>query len=319
MTSEPRFDEDSQAIIGSSRPQSRLGYRNPLAAATSLPPGELRRLELLQSLGLVRQSAYLKIKPTFDLLLASLLTVLLFPIVLVIAILVKLTSSGPAFYSQTRLGRLAAPFRIVKFRSMAHNCEKQSGAKWASRNDNRVTPIGKFLRITHLDELPQLLNILQAEMSFVGPRPERPEFISVLEQTVTNYRYRMLVKPGVTGMAQVYLPPDVDLHSVQQKVIYDLYYLRHMTLWLDLQLIVATPLQALGLPCGLVRFLLRLPMPEVIEREAMLPADFAPPIAEVVVPIEAAVEPANANDTSSVEEPAYYPLSDSKFGTSVAV
>ena len=179
----------------------------------------------------------------------------------------RLTSSGPAIYSQTRFGRGGRPFRIYKLRSMAHNCEKASGARWATHNDPRVTKIGRLLRITHLDELPQLWNVMKGDMSLVGPRPERPEFIPVLEAAIPNYHQRLSVRPGVTGLAQVYLPPDTGIDSVKTKLLYDLAYLRHLSLWLDLRLIVATPLQAVGVPPVLVRWIFWLPAPEEISSE----------------------------------------------------
>ena len=201
-----------------------------------------------------------------DLVLATLFIVVAAPIIAVCAGLIRITSRGPAFYSQTRLGRLGRPFRIHKLRTMTHNCEKTSGARWATRNDPRITPIGKVLRLTHLDELPQLWNVLRGDMSLVGPRPERPEFIPMLEKTIPHYRERMLVRPGVTGLAQVYLPPDTDIPSVRKKLQYDLCYLRTMGLWLDLRLMAATPLQALGIPCRLVRRILLLPAVPSIEQ-----------------------------------------------------
>jgi lipopolysaccharide/colanic/teichoic acid biosynthesis glycosyltransferase len=275
-----------------------------------LPPGgkasesAYRTQELLASLALVGRSPYGRVKPLFDYAVGVFLALALLPFLLFTALAVRLSSPGPILYSQTRLGRFGRPFRIVKFRSMRHNAEKKSGAVWATRNDSRVTPIGKLLRITHLDELPQLMNILRGDMSLIGPRPERPEFIPALEATVENYRLRMLLKPGVTGMAQVYLPPDTDVASVRRKVIYDLYYIRHLSLWLDLRLLVATPLQAMGFPCPLVRFFLLLPSMAKVEREAMLPADFEPH------PLPAPIAPPK-------QEP--YILSDSKFGTGCAV
>ena len=204
-------------------------------------------------------------KRVVDVALASFLLVFLGPIILLCGMLVRLTSAGPAIYSQTRLGRGGKPFRIYKLRSMSHNCEKGSGARWATRNDPRVTKIGWLLRISHLDELPQLWNVLKGDMSLVGPRPERPEFIPILEAAIPGYRNRLLVRPGVTGLAQVYLPPDTGIESVKKKLLYDLAYLTRMSLWFDLRLIVATPLQAVGVPPVLVRWLFWLPTPARVE------------------------------------------------------
>src|SRR5439155_12868491 len=116
-------------------------------------------------------------------------------------LLVKLTSRGPALYTQTRLGRNGRPFTIYKLRTMQHRCESLTGARWSTPGDPRITPVGRFLRKTHLDELPQLWNVLRGDMALVGPRPERPEFVPQLEQAVPHYRDRLLVRPGVSGLA----------------------------------------------------------------------------------------------------------------------
>src|SRR5260370_36328102 len=123
---------------------------------------------------------------------------------------------------------------------MYHECEKFSGAQWCRPGDMRVMPVGWSLRRTHLDELPQLLNVLKGDMSLVGPRPERPEFVPQLEAAIPRYQERLLVLPGVTGLAQVHLGPDTDLASVERKLAYDLYYLKNLGLWADLRILIAT-------------------------------------------------------------------------------
>jgi len=168
---------------------------------------------------------------------------------LVTALLLKLTSRGPVLYSQIRLGLNGRPFTIYKIRTMVHNCEKSSGACWSPPSDPRVTPLGCILRATHLDELPQLWNILRGDMSLVGPRPERPEFVPALERAIPNYRGRLLVRPGITGLAQVQLPPDSDIPGVRRKVAHDLYYIRHFSWWLDLRILACTVLHLSGIPC----------------------------------------------------------------------
>jgi lipopolysaccharide/colanic/teichoic acid biosynthesis glycosyltransferase len=208
---------------------------------------------------------FLAIKRWGDVILSSALLLPAIPVIALCALLTKTTSRGPILYTQTRLGRFGSPFRIWKLRTMTHNCELTSGARWAMRTDPRTTPIGRILRLTHLDELPQLWNVLKGDMSLVGPRPERPEFIPVLERAIPNYRQRLVVRPGVTGVAQLNLPPDTGIDSVRKKLIYDLFYIRNMNLWLDLRLTIATGLQAIGLPCRFVRGLLLLPRPERIE------------------------------------------------------
>lgn len=200
-----------------------------------------------------------------DLVIGIPLGLLLLPFILLTALMVKLTSPGPAFYTQTRVGRFGRRFQIYKIRTMQHNCEHVSGVKWATKKDPRVTWLGKILRKTHLDELPQILNVLKGDMSLVGPRPERPEFTILLEASIPHYKERMLVRPGVTGLAQVFLPPDSDVNSVRQKLVYDLRYIATMNLWLDLRLMLATFVQAIGVPCRLVQFVLWLPSMRQIE------------------------------------------------------
>jgi lipopolysaccharide/colanic/teichoic acid biosynthesis glycosyltransferase len=169
------------------------------------------------------------------------------------------------FYSQTRVGRNGKPFTIYKIRTMINNCEVLTGARWSMPGDPRITPVGWFLRRTHIDELPQLWNVLRGEMSLVGPRPERPEFVPRLEETIANYSDRLLVKPGLTGLAQVQLPPDTDLASVQRKLAYDLYYIQHAGFWLEARIYVATALHLVAVPFQMIRLLCALPQPELIE------------------------------------------------------
>jgi len=223
------------------------------------------------------------VKRGCDLFLAGLMLILAMPVIAICAGLVRLSSRGPALYSQTRLGCFGRPFRIWKLRTMTHDCEKASGARWATRNDPRVTMIGKFLRMSHLDELPQLWNVLCGDMSLVGPRPERPEFIPLLEVSIPHYRSRMAIRPGVTGLAQVYLPPDTGIPSVRRKLQYDLYYIRRMGLFLDLRLMLATGLQAIGAPCRFVQRLLLLPKTSHVE---LLTPRVAPPTSERAGPHE---------------------------------
>jgi lipopolysaccharide/colanic/teichoic acid biosynthesis glycosyltransferase len=196
---------------------------------------------------------YRRVKPALDFLLALVLLILTAPLLGLAALLVKLTSRGPAFYSQTRLGLDGRPFAIYKLRSMYEDCEKTSGARWSVRGDPRVTPIGWLLRVTHLDELPQLWNVLRGEMSLIGPRPERPEFVPRLERALPRYRERLRVRPGLTGLAQVQLPPDSDLDSVRRKLDHDLYYVARLGLWLDLRILFSTVLHVLKLPFSFTR------------------------------------------------------------------
>ena len=205
-------------------------------------------------------------KAVVELGVCLVLLLLAAPVVALAALLVKLTSRGPAFYTQTRLGVDDREYTIYKLRSMYHNCERQSGARWSTAGDPRVTPVGCWLRRMHIDELPQLWNVLRGEMSLIGPRPERPEFIPHLQEALPLYHWRRTVRPGVTGLAQVQLPPDTDLESVRRKLAYDLYYVQNRNLWLDLRLLVATAIYTLRAPYGLVGKLTYLPGSEVVER-----------------------------------------------------
>jgi lipopolysaccharide/colanic/teichoic acid biosynthesis glycosyltransferase len=204
---------------------------------------------------------YAAAKTAFD--YAAALAMVPFALVLVAlaAVAVKLTSPGPVFYSQTRVGLNGRKYKIIKIRTMRVNCEAVSGIQWSQKGDSRITRVGRFLRVTHIDELPQLLNVLLGQMSLVGPRPERPEVIQAkgLNQLVPGYRHRLRVKPGVTGLAQCQLPADTDVTSVRYKVVYDLYYVENQSLLLDLRLILATLFRAVGAGPSVLRRLFLLP------------------------------------------------------------
>ena len=188
-------------------------------------------------------------KRLFDLVSAAILVVPAVPLVLAAWLLVRLTSSGPGVYTQTRLGRGGRPFTLYKLRTMVHDCESLTGARWSVPGDPRITPVGKLLRDLHLDELPQLLNVLKGDMSLIGPRPERPEIVADLREAVYGYDRRLAVRPGITGFAQVHLPPDTDVQSVRRKLVYDRFALRHRGARLGLFVLLATGLKLLGLRC----------------------------------------------------------------------
>jgi lipopolysaccharide/colanic/teichoic acid biosynthesis glycosyltransferase len=215
---------------------------------------------------LLERRWYPACKALADFLLAALLCLPGLLIVFLAALAIKLTSRGPAFYTQTRVGRNGRVFAIFKLRTMIHNCESLTGPRWSIPGDPRVTPVGWFLRVSHLDELPQLLNVLRGEMSLIGPRPERPEFIPELERTFPAYPLRLEVRPGVTGLAQVQLPADSDLSSVRRKLSCDLYYVRHTSPWLDLRLLACTALYSLGVPFRLAGRWLAIPGTAAIEQ-----------------------------------------------------
>jgi lipopolysaccharide/colanic/teichoic acid biosynthesis glycosyltransferase len=204
-------------------------------------------------------------KRATDLVIGSLLALLTAPIILLAMVLVRLTSKGPSIYTQVRLGRGNCSYTIYKIRTMYENCEAESGPKWATKGDSRVTPIGRILRSTHIDELPQLWNVLRGEMSLVGPRPERPAIASNLELVIPCYGDRLQVRPGLTGLAQIQLPPDTSLADVRRKLACDLYYIRYADFWLDLRILLSTGTYVMGIPFKFPRDLLRIPSGEAVE------------------------------------------------------
>jgi lipopolysaccharide/colanic/teichoic acid biosynthesis glycosyltransferase len=204
-------------------------------------------------------------KRAADLALAALVSVPTVPVMILAMVLVKLTSPGSSIYSQARVGLHGRPFIIYKIRTMFVDSEGATGAQWSLPGDRRITRIGRILRATHADELPQLWNVFRGEMSLVGPRPERPEFVGKLEQAIPCYRDRLLVRPGVTGLAQVQLPPDTDFGSVRRKLACDLYYIREAGLWLDLRIVLSTACSLVGIPFDLSRIVLRIPSGAVVE------------------------------------------------------
>jgi len=187
------------------------------------------------------------VKAAADVLFAALLLVPAVPVMLACVALVRLTSRGPAVYTQSRVGRGGRVFTLYKIRSMCHECESLTGPRWSMPGDPRITAVGKVLRRLHLDELPQLVNVLKGEMSLVGPRPERPEIVKRLRQIVPGYDRRHAVKPGITGFAQVHLPPDSCVRSVKNKLAYDLFYIRRRSVRMELFVAAATALKLVGL------------------------------------------------------------------------
>jgi exopolysaccharide biosynthesis polyprenyl glycosylphosphotransferase len=188
----------------------------------------------------LRQKPYTRLaKRVFDLAVASLGLLLVIPLLPVLAVLVRLTP-GPVIYRQTRVGEGGRHFTMFKFRTMRADAEDAGSPRFAQVGDSRVTRVGRALRQTHLDELPQLWNVLRGEMSIVGPRPERPEFVDLLEQTVPFWTRRLLVKPGITGWAQLRCGYAFDSASAAEKLSYDLWYLRNRNVVVDLAICVKT-------------------------------------------------------------------------------
>jgi len=183
---------------------------------------------------------YAEFKRAVDILFALPSLIVAVPVIAILAVLVKLTSKGPAFYVQERVGKGGRIFKIVKLRTMVADAESRTGPVWAAANDPRVTPLGAFLRRTHLDELPQLWNVLKGDMSLIGPRPERPVFVEKFKKEIPNYTDRLAVRPGITGWAQVNHVYDQTIDDVRKKVEYDREYIQKMGWAIDLKIIVAT-------------------------------------------------------------------------------
>lgn len=179
-------------------------------------------------------------KRLFDIVVSAILLALTLPVILLFALFVKLESKGPAFYRQKRVGRYGENFDLIKLRSMRADAEADGKAIWAAKNDDRVTRIGKFIRKVRIDELPQTWCVLKGDMSFVGPRPERPEFVADLETQLPYFAERHMVKPGITGWAQVNFPYGASIDDSRQKLEYDLYYAKNYTPFLDLLILLQT-------------------------------------------------------------------------------
>ncbi|MEM0970457.1 MAG: exopolysaccharide biosynthesis polyprenyl glycosylphosphotransferase, partial [Verrucomicrobiota bacterium] len=178
-------------------------------------------------------------KRMIDICIAIVGIVCSLPLLLIAAIAIKLTSRGPVFYQQTRVGHHNIPFSIYKLRSMTTSAEHH-GAQWAKKADARITPVGRILRKTRIDEIPQFWNILKGDMAFIGPRPERPEFTGDLANHIPFYEKRHLVKPGLTGWAQINYPYGASVEDAEKKLEYDLFYVKHGSLALDFHILIRT-------------------------------------------------------------------------------
>jgi lipopolysaccharide/colanic/teichoic acid biosynthesis glycosyltransferase len=162
------------------------------------------------------------------------------PVIPLVILAIKLDSRGPILYRQQRVGRNNVPFFVYKFRTMTQDAEAKTGAVWAEANDPRITRVGKFLRASRLDEIPQLWCVLRGDMAFVGPRPERPEFVEWLTKEIPYYPVRHVVRPGVTGWAQVRYKYGNTVEDAKEKLQYDLYYIKNISLGLDLLIMFQT-------------------------------------------------------------------------------
>jgi sugar transferase (PEP-CTERM system associated) len=180
------------------------------------------------------------VERSLDLLVSILGLIFMSPLMAIIALLIRLDSPGPILYRQERVGKDDQPFQILKFRSMRADAEHDSAPRWAEHNDPRVTRVGAVLRRTRLDELPQLLNVLRGEMSLVGPRPERPAFVSTFGRRIPFYGVRHSVRPGITGWAQINYKYAASLEDAKRKLEYDLFYVKNRNVFLDLAVLLQT-------------------------------------------------------------------------------
>jgi lipopolysaccharide/colanic/teichoic acid biosynthesis glycosyltransferase len=179
-------------------------------------------------------------KRVMDILFSLIGLIISSPIIIAAGTLIKLTAKGPVFFKQERVGKDGIIFDMYKLRTMSVDAERYTGPVWAQENDSRTTLVGKFLRKTHVDEIPQLINVLRGEMSIVGPRPERPVFVRDLSKKITDYEKRLTVKPGITGLAQVWHKYDETIEDVKKKIKYDLLYIREMCVMTDLRIMART-------------------------------------------------------------------------------
>jgi len=181
----------------------------------------------------------MKVKRLIDIIVSSIILTISLPLLPLISLSIKINSRGPVFYTQRRVGKNESHFSLYKFRSMIDKAEENE-AVWADKNDKRITLVGRILRILHLDELPQFWNVIKGDMSLVGPRPERPEFVDELKKKIPYYSLRHFMKPGITGWAQVNYPYASSLEDSQEKMEYDLYYVYHMNLLFDASILLKT-------------------------------------------------------------------------------
>jgi lipopolysaccharide/colanic/teichoic acid biosynthesis glycosyltransferase len=222
----------------------------------------------------VEPSSYFRWSWVIHRVLGVILLVPAIPTILLCLLAVYLTSRGAPLYRQKRVGRGGRVFTIYKIRTMRVDAEARTGPVWTtSSRDPRITPVGRFLRCTHLDELPQLFNVIAGQMALVGPRPERPEFALALAEEIPGYLDRLLVLPGVTGLAQVNLPPDTDFNSVRRKLLLDLQYVVQASFLLDVRLLIATAVPLVGIRSHWINRLLRLSCTAEIPRHSQRPKD----------------------------------------------
>jgi exopolysaccharide biosynthesis polyprenyl glycosylphosphotransferase len=204
-----------------------------------IPITSISKVWFFENLKEGEKRIYDKFKRVFDVVIASIILLLTLPLWPLIVLAIKVEDGGPAFYLQERIGKNKKIFKLIKFRSMVTEAEKE-GPKWAEIEDKRVTKFGKFLRRFHLDEIPQMINVIRGDISLVGPRPERPEFVEKLEKEIPHYNLRHIIKPGFTGWAQIKFRYARSVMDSLEKFQYDLYYIKNRSLFLDLKILLKT-------------------------------------------------------------------------------
>jgi len=200
----------------------------------------LRPSWLVFSEGFNRTRVTRLVKRVGDLALSSIFVLLGWPIFFLVAIAIRLDSRGPIFFQQERVGQRGRTFTLLKFRTMLQNAEAHTGPVWTAQEDRRITRLGRWLRKTRLDEFPQILNVIKGEMSFIGPRPERPHFVAQLQEKIPYYAQRHVIKPGITGWAQVRYSYGATIEDAEEKLQYDLYYVKNMSIFLDMLILLST-------------------------------------------------------------------------------
>lgn len=214
--------------------------RSAAYGAERMAPVDVASGALLPSAALERSALARALKRTADLVCAAVVLIATAPLSFAVAVLIKLEDGGPIIFRQVRTGRAGRPFTLRKFRSMRVDAEAETGPTWAAADDPRVTKVGYWIRALRIDEIPQVWNVLRGEMSFVGPRPERPEFVTILRAAIPHYEQRHTVRPGITGWAQVNLPYAATVEHAHRKLEYDLDYLRRVSLALDFFIMLRT-------------------------------------------------------------------------------
>lgn len=236
------LDSDSQCRVRAFL-QTRFSKKQQISLLAEVLEEKLYKKVTLETFRLRNKSRPKKLSylPTIEQLIAFMLLLALLPLVVILMILIKLNSDpGPCLYHQERVGLFGKSFKMTKFRSMKMNAEAKHCPQWASYPDPRSTKIGEWLRRTHLDEIPQLWQVVLGQMSFIGPRPERPHYVEKLSALIPEYALRHTVKPGITGLAQVKYCYAACFNESKEKLSYDLYYIQHQSYWLDIYILLAT-------------------------------------------------------------------------------